>query len=320
MPRVTAAKPITAPVRAAPSRPAPPRRGKKKTVSMQDRLTARALFFRRVRRSLKPGLWLFAGIAVIAIGSEIFRAIPPLAPVASPAGTLRHGFAAIAAHAGFRVTAIEINGAETTRPAAIQQALGVHIGAPILGLSLAVLQARLEQLGPVQSATVERALPGTLIITITERDATAIWQTTQADGKTEFVLIDSHGNTIADQDAAAAKRRDPSLLLLVGADAPANAATLLTQLRAAPAVMSRVVAASRIDGLRWNLILKDQTVVKLPADGSQDAINQLAALQSSMALLDRPVAVIDLRLPGRLVVRPYPVAAAAPPAPTANHT
>ena len=35
-------------------------------------------------------------------------------------------------------------------------------------------------------------------------------------------------------------------------------------------------------------------------------------LQSSMALLDRPVEVIDLRLAGRMVVRPYPSAAAVP--------
>jgi cell division protein FtsQ len=312
MPRLTAtktmpAKPITAPVRVTPAR-----RAAKKPSAAQDRLTARALFFRRVRRSIKPGLWLFAGIVTIAVGSEIFRAIPPLAPVVSPAGTLRHGFAAVAAFAGFRVAHIEIEGAATTKPEAIRQALGVQIGDPILGLSLAGLQARLDQLGPVESATVERALPGTLIISITERAATAIWQTSGG-AHPDFVLIDAQGNVIADQDAAAAKRRDPSLLLLVGADAPQNAATLLAELRGTPAVLDRVVAAARVDGLRWNLILKNQTTVKLPEIGEAGAITELAALQSSMALLDRPVAVIDLRLPGRLVVHPYTAAASAAP-------
>jgi hypothetical protein len=33
-----------------------------------------------------------------------------------------------------------------------------------------------------------------------------------------------------------------------------------------------------------------------------------------MALLDRPVEVIDLRLPGRLVIHPYPADAAIPAA------
>jgi len=69
-----------------------------------------------------------------------------------------------------------------------------------------------------------------------------------------------------------------------------------------------VVAAERVDGLRWNLVLKDKAVVKLPDVDEADAIGQLAALQASVQLLDRPVEAIDLRIPGRLVVKPYPVA------------
>ena len=71
-------------------------------------------------------------------------------------------------------------------------------------------------------------------------------------------------------------------------------------------MLSHVVAAERVDGLRWNLVLKDRTVVKLPDAGEADAIEQLAALQASIQLLDRPVEMIDLRIPGQLVVRPYP--------------
>jgi cell division protein FtsQ len=52
--------------------------------------------------------------------------------------------------------------------------------------------------------------------------------------------------------------------------------------------------------------LKNATVVRLPALNEQGALAQLADLQTSMALLDRPVAWIDLRLPGRLVIHPYP--------------
>jgi cell division protein FtsQ len=77
-------------------------------------------------------------------------------------------------------------------------------------------------------------------------------------------------------------------------------------------VMARVAAAERIDGLRWNLILKNQTVVKLPADDPQTALATLASLQTSMALLDRPVQSIDLRLPGKMIVHPYPTPAPTP--------
>jgi cell division protein FtsQ len=71
-----------------------------------------------------------------------------------------------------------------------------------------------------------------------------------------------------------------------------------------------VAAAARVDGLRWNLILRNNTLVKLPAENEQQAIARLSQLQASIALLDRPVEVIDLRFAGRLIVHPYPSVAA----------
>jgi cell division protein FtsQ len=183
----------------------------------------------------------------------------------------------------------------------------VSTGEPTFGFSLDAVRRRVEQLGPVQTATVERELPGTLVVSIVERNAFAIWQTGGTDGQPpSFALIDKQGNVITNQNAIAAKRREPWLLLLVGTDAPQNAQSLMAELRGAPSVLSHVVAAERVDGLRWNLVLKDRTVVKLPDVGEAEAIDQLAALQASIQLLERPVQVIDLRIPGRLVVKPYP--------------
>ncbi|GLR66467.1 hypothetical protein GCM10010909_11470 [Acidocella aquatica] len=296
--------------------PAPPPRARaKKTAAPQDRLSTRKLYFRRVKRSLKPGLWVLGAVSVLIVGGELVRSLPSVrsAPVPAPVAAHHGGFglAALAADVGLRISKVEVVGAQTVDPALLQAAIGVQPGEPALGFSLGAVRARVEQLGPVQSATVERVLPGTLIVNITERDAFAIWQTGGAGGAPpRFVLIDKTGKVIEGQDAAAAKRREPSLLLLTGADAPQNAAALVSELKAVPALASRVSAAERVDGLRWNLILKDQALVKLPVAGEQDAINQLGALQTSMQLLDRPVEVIDLRQAGKLVVRPYP---AAPP-------
>jgi cell division protein FtsQ len=248
--------------------------------------------------------------------------------VLSPAGSIRHVFGAAAATIGFRITSVQINGADTTPLPVIQAALGVQPGDPILGFSLASAEARIEQLGPIQTAVVERALPGTVIITVKERAPYAVWQTGGAsasgsDGSAalpKFVVIDKAGNIIADQDAVAAKRRNPALLLLTGQDAPQMAGTLMNELIAYPAVRAHVAAAERIDGLRWNLILRNNTVVKLPEDNERQAIAELEQMQASMALLDRPVEVIDLRLAGRMAVRPYPSAAAMPAASAQDHT
>jgi cell division protein FtsQ len=309
--------------RIGPITGAPPRRNSRsrKPAPRQDRLTQRALFFRRVRKSLKPGLWILGIGAVIVIGSELFRTLPALpvaarvAPVQAAAPYHRFGLASLAADMGLRIEHVQVSGADSLDPASLNAAIGVQPGDPALGFSLAAVQSRVSQLGPVQSVTVERILPDTLIVNIVARDPLAIWQTT-SDGKAQFVLIDKDGAVITNQDAAAAKRREPSLLLLSGTDAPQFAAVLLAELKTVPVVLAHVSAAQRVDGLRWNLILKDQTVVKLPSDNEATAIGQLAALQNSMQLLERPVEDIDLRQQGRLVVRPY--APPAPPAPDAT--
>jgi cell division protein FtsQ len=302
MPRVTSdARPVV-------SRPAARPRAKKLAVP-QDRLKQRTLFFRRVRRSVKPGLWVLGAVCVLVVGSELVRSLPAITPVPRAVHGSGFGLAALGADAGLRISNIQVIGARTTDMAALAQAIGVHDGDPSLGFSLTQVQQRVEQVGAVQTASVEREFPGTLIVTVTERAAYAVWQTGGNGSPTKFLLIDKAGNVIADQDAAAAKRREPWLLLLTGADAPQNAQSLMTELQGAPSVLSHVAAAERVDGLRWNLILKNQTVVKLPETGEPDAITQLASLQGSMQLLDRPVEVIDLRMAGRLVVRPYPPAA-----------
>lgn len=317
MPRVDSIGPIAG--------TAPPRRNarNKKPPPRQDRLSQRALFFRRVRKSLRPGLWLLGLGGVAIVVSELYRTLPAVMPVSSasaPAAAVaapvahhsRFGPAALLADLGLRISKVEVNGAASLDPALLDAAIGVKPGDPAMGFSLAAVQNRVAQLGPVQSVTVERILPDTLIISVVARDPLAIWQT-MVNGQPQFVLIDKDGAVITNQDAAAAKRREPSLVLLSGPDAPKFAATLLAELKAAPVVLAHVSAAQRVDGLRWNLILKDQTVVKLPSEDEASAIGQLAALQTSMQLLERPVEDIDLRQPNRLVVRPY-----APPAPPAD--
>ncbi len=298
------------------SRPASkPVRGRvQKAAAPQDRLTARKLYWRRVKRSIRPGLWVLGGVTVLIVIFELVRSLPAMAPAPVAVTHHRFGLAQLAADAGLRISKVEITGAHATEIAALQQAIDVHDGEPSLGFSLDQVQHRVEELGAVQSATVERELPGTLVVNITERAAYAIWQTGGDGRPVKFLLIDKAGNVIAGQDAAAAKRREPWLLLLAGADAPQNAQGLMTELQAQPAVLARVVAAERVDELRWDLVLKDRTLVKLPALTESGAIAQLGALQASMQLLDRPVQVIDLRLPGRLVVRPYPAPTPAAPA------
>lgn len=65
----------------------------------------------------------------------------------------------------------------------------------------------------------------------------------------------------------------------------------------------RVVAAVWVSERRWNLRLEGGVEVRLPELGAEEAWSQLADLERQQGLLERDVAMIDMRLPDRLVLR-----------------
>lgn len=270
-------------------------RVKSRKPRVQDRPSARTLLLRRLRRSGRSLLLVGGiGLAVVLVPLGIRDAATFFHPL--------HAAAGVAAQAGFRVEHVELHGVMPTSRKAVEHALGVHRGMPILEVSPAAAAERISALGAVRSVIVERKLPDTVVVNVTERKPLAIWQ--QPDG--HFALIGTNGAMLTDRDAGAARAHDPSLKLLVGTGVPDHAQALLDLLAKFPEVDKQVVAAERINNLRWNLILHDQTVVQLPDQHAGRALAVLMKAQDRIRLLERPVRTIDLRLADRLVVRPYP--------------
>jgi len=116
------------------------------------------------------------------------------------------------------------------------------------------------------------------------------------------VLIDRSGQLVANQNVAEFRQ----LPLVVGAGAPAAAAVLVDALTARPDLQKRVIAAVRVGERRWNLHLNSGIDVMLPEGHEEQAIDRLMQLQQQHAVLDRPLAAIDMRLGDRLVLRPRP--------------
>ena len=261
--------------------------------SVKDRPARTTLLLRRSRKLLRPFAWL-SGLAVLAFGIAI------AVHAAAPDGTLasfREQLGDVTALAGLRVTKVEVEGRANTPEPLLRAALGVHRGDPILGFSVAQARQRIESLSWVAQATVERRLPGTVVVHLQERRPFAIWQ---HDGK--FVVIDRKGQIVAHKNVEQFRQ----LPLVVGAGAPEDAAKLLDALSNLPTVQSRVVAAVRVGQRRWNLLMKSKTTVMLPEGHATVALERLARLQRDHELLDRPLAAIDMRLPDRLVLRPRP--------------
>ena len=260
--------------------------------SVKDRPSAWRLALRRQRRLLRPAAWA-AVVSVIAI--MVLMASHAAGTHGDSLTSLRERVGAATAASGLRVTDIVIEGRANTPEPILRAAIGVSVGDPILGFSLEDTRAHIEMIPWVEHATVERRLPGTLVVNLQERRPFAIWQ-----NQGKFVLIDRNGQVVGNQDVSQFRH----LPLVVGPGAPMAAAGLLDALRDRPALAEKVSASVRVGERRWNLRMINGTDVMLPEGHEVAALDRLIQLQQDRAVLDRPLAAIDMRLPDRLVFRP----------------
>lgn len=285
---------MSAPPPTAGPRPRASQRTPAKAPRPVERPGRASLLWRRQRRLLRPVAWSVLAVLVLGAGATLVRTVQPGSTVASWRERL-------GATVGLTVDEVVIQGREKTPEPLLRAALGINRGDKLLGFSLEAARARVEQLAWIQSATVERHLPGTIVVTLQERQPYAVWQ---SEGR--FVLIDKQGQAVAKQDPAKDTVAFATLPLVVGTGAPEAAASLLDLLAQYPALRTRVVAAVRVGQRRWNLRLSTGCDVLLPEGQEAVALARLQELQTTQQMLDRPLAVIDLRLPEKLVVRPGP--------------
>jgi cell division protein FtsQ len=266
--------------------------------SVNDRPGRMKLMLRRQRRRLRPAGWLGFATLILLLGVMVHSA--------EPGGALGHLRAMLLNATGFgalKVTRIEVEGRANTPEPLLRAALGVTLGDPILRFSVERAERRIETLSWVAHATVERRLPGTIVVWLQERRPFAIWQD---HGK--FTLIDRTGQMVTNQNVADFRQ----LPLVVGPGAPAGAANLIDALNNHPRIQGRVVAAVRVGERRWNLQMKSGMTIKLPEGHEAAALDRLSQLEHQHKLFDRPLAWIDMRLPHELILHPLPAAAAAP--------
>jgi cell division protein FtsQ len=209
------------------------------------------------------------------------------------AGGAWEGAVAATAHLGLRIDEVLVVGRLETSRQQVMEALRLRRGAPILAVDIHAARQRLLTLPWVRMAAVERLLPSTVLVRITERRPLALWQ---HQGK--FALIDE-GGVITERNLG----QYANLLVVVGTDAPAHAAALLEVLRQHPTLMERVQAAVRVGGRRWNLRLAGGIDVRLPEDDAGAAWTRLAEYHRVHDILGRDIKVLDLRFPDQVIVR-----------------
>ena len=263
--------------------------------SVNDRPSGWRLALRRQRRLLRPvGYIAFVSVVALLL-LVVYHAAAPRVGSSGTLTTLRERFGAVTAASGLRVTDVVIEGRANTPEVLVRAAIGISKGDPILGFSLEDTRTRVEMIPWIEHATVERRLPGTVVVSLQERRPFSIWQ-----NQGKFVLVDRTGQIVANQDVSQFRH----LPLIVGLGAPLAAAELLDALQQRPALAEKISASVRVGERRWNLRMISGTDVMLPEGHVLAALDRLMQLDQDHAVLDRPLATIDLRLPDRLVFHP----------------
>jgi cell division protein FtsQ len=196
---------------------------------------------------------------------------------------------------GFRLKAVHVQGASDMATPDILRAAGVYQDQPMFDLDLETLRKRVEAVGWVEEARVVRLLPDTLMLVVVERKQLAVWQ----NGGRSYV-IDANGRVIPEADPG----KFPTLPLIVGAGANDFAAQILPEVAARPRLAERLEALVRVDGRRWDLRMKDGSLVQLPAVDEDAALIQLEQLDQRSRILELGFERIDLRDPTVVAVRP----------------
>lgn len=200
---------------------------------------------------------------------------------------------------GFKLEDVIVEGRMRTDKAQILSLLNLRRGKPLLSLDLEEAKEKLEKISWVKSAQVKRQLPNTLFIRISEKEPVSLWH-----NKGKTYLMDRDGELVETKEP----HKHKGLPIITGNNAPQHMKDLMALLEKFAGLKSRVTAATHLRASRWDLRLDDKVDVKLPEKDTEQALAYLLDLVKHQ-LIQQEVITIDMRLPGKLILRLTPEAA-----------
>jgi cell division protein FtsQ len=207
----------------------------------------------------------------------------------------RQSFIQWTANQGFTIQKLEVTGRNQVPAADLMQALQVKKDTPILSYAPGDAVARLSTNPWLKSVNVERRMPDTVFVRVEERIPAARWQ---LHGK--LAVVDVEGAVLTTENMDMYK----DLPIIIGQEARHKVVDLFTLLRGEPELAKEITAATWISNRRWNLTLRNNVVIKLPANDPGLALSEFTALNASDKILERDITTVDLRLPKQVILQP----------------
>ena len=203
----------------------------------------------------------------------------------------------------FMVQSMVVNGADGPIMADVTALLPRNFPLSSFELDLLAIRAEIEALDAVRSASVRVGPGGALQVDVTPREPVALWR----DGPV-LRLIDAEGV----QSGTVQARSDRlDLPLIAGDGAEQNIQEALDLYAGAGPLRDRVRGLVRMGERRWDIILDRDQRIMLPGDGAVPAFDRVIALNAAQDMLERDVAIVDMRNANRPTLRMNEDAAAA---------
>lgn len=201
---------------------------------------------------------------------------------------------------GLLVEDVLVNGRKKTKKSSLLSASNIKFGEPILGVDIKAIQGRISNLPWVETVRIERQLPNTIIINLTERKPIGRWQ---RDG--QLSLIDQNGFVIS----TLTHNMFQNLPIIIGKDAPKKAKKILLTLKQEPLLFDRVNALTFVTSRRWDVRLDNKINIKLPEHGIGEAWASLATIEKGHKVLGKDVIAVDMRIPEKFIIQLTPAKA-----------
>jgi cell division protein FtsQ len=203
----------------------------------------------------------------------------------------------------FMVKTMNVTGADIGAMTQVAGLLPQDFPFSTFDVDLEKMRADIEALDPIQSASVRVGQSGALEVRLTPRVPVALWR----DGVT-LRLIDAGG---VQSGVIAARGNRLDLPLIAGDGAEANIGEALALFDAAGPLLARVRGLVRMGERRWDMVLDREQRIMLPSENPVRALERVIALHDAQDMLERDVAVVDMRNENRPTLRMNEEAAAA---------
>ncbi|HEY9037830.1 MAG TPA: cell division protein FtsQ/DivIB [Roseovarius sp.] len=195
----------------------------------------------------------------------------------------------------FMVKLLAVEGASPRTAEDVRDSFGYVLPLSSFDMDLEAVRAAIEDIPAVASAAVRVRQGGVLEVRVHERQPAALLRVPKG-----LIVIDGEGVAL---DAVAHRAERAKLLVLTG-DGAQDAVPEALALRAAAGPLApRMRGLVRMGARRWDMVLDRGQRILLPAADPVRALERVIVLDETQKMLERDIAVVDMRLADRPTLR-----------------